>query len=321
MPAVALWLVGAILSAALGGYFITQGPDLQTTSNQDSVIAEGTSPHVQSIEPVPQATSTLATPPKSSDNHAPPENTFTKPTTPIKKVVGATQAVPPPVVAQEPPTIVPLPPPGVPPPAGPEITAIIGPSIVKFADENTWEVVIAHPDGPRQNYIYYADWGDGKDFAIFDIYNIPSSVNKLTHTYVTVGTYTAIFKARGPNGVETIRTFEVQVEPADPKAPLIKSITPTEGLIGTTITLVGTGFTPTGNIIHFGNGFLPPHDAVDGKIIFTLPLLLHTYCPPDEGCFQQVGTPGEFKYHLLVKNANGVSPTVQFTVKGFERFR
>lgn len=50
----------------------------------------------------------------------------------------------------------------------------------------------------------------------------------------------------------------VPVTPPPPALPTIISISPSYGSTGTVIELIGTGFTPTGNIVHFENGATDP---------------------------------------------------------------
>jgi hypothetical protein len=191
---------------------------------------------------------------------------------------------------------------------------IAGPDTVKFAEENSWQIIIDDSIAGKRNYTYLVDWGDTEDFGGFNQYNIPVSVTSFSHRYIKIGTYKALFKVRTPEGIDTIKELAITVEPVSSDAPRIISITPDEGPIGSMVAITGTGFTSTNNIIHFGNGILPPQDSVSGTITFVLPPLLHTYCPPDEKCIQQVGTPGRFMYQILIENENGISPMMPFTV-------
>jgi len=57
----------------------------------------------------------------------------------------------------------------------------------------------------------------------------------------------------------------------------LDSLTPTSGPTGTTVTVHGSGFTTTGNIIKFGNGYIKSLSSADGTTItFTIPSIVDT---------------------------------------------
>ena len=236
-----------------------------------------------------------------------------------------TQDVLPTPVAAAPPVVVktpiPTPPSAITASAGPAIATIVGPTTVKDSIEDSWTIILADPVSKFDNHVYSVDWGDAKDYDM-DPYYAPSSVNELKHTYYALGTYTAKFTVRNGRWEEASQTIQITVVPANPDGPVIWQISPAETSIGNTVTLTGTGFTPTDNLIHFGNGILPPADSIDGKITFALTSLMHTYCPPNsaQSCTQQVGMPGPGKYQIYIENANGLSPNVQLTVLDMRRF-
>lgn len=99
-------------------------------------------------------------------------------------------------------------------------------------------------------------------------------------------------------------------------APAISSLQPTSGPVGTSVTIVGSGFTPTNNSINFGGEYLDGVSSNGTTITFTIPDTI-TPCPrisSNIACIQlaQQVTPGT--YAISVTNANGASNTVNFTV-------
>lgn len=108
-----------------------------------------------------------------------------------------------------------------------------------------------------------------------------------------------------------------RVEPGS--APVLISLSPSSGPVGTNITIAGTGLTPTGNRINFGSGAVIPHDgfsSLDGRTLtFKVPSDIAPYCPnPSLACpmIQQLITPGA--YPVSVANASGQSNSMTFTV-------
>ena len=106
---------------------------------------------------------------------------------------------------------------------------------------------------------------------------------------------------------ETNKTFFIVV---DPKAtpPVIISVTPEKGFQGTTVTVVGSGFLPTGNTIHISYGLIENISSADGKT------MQFSVSPP-----VPLLNPGEDRHLNLsvplwfyVANGNGVSAPIVF---------
>jgi len=133
------------------------------------------------------------------------------------------------------------------------------------------------------------------------------------------------------NGTSSSITFTVTSTSTND--PVIESITPTSGPVGTTVTLGGNGFTAD-NIIHFGGGAvahvaaspavfncpMQPVGSTGGcgaysqMLTFTVPQSVGPYCPPGAMCpmYLQLITPGA--YTVYVENSNGTSNKVTFAV-------
>jgi len=125
-------------------------------------------------------------------------------------------------------------------------------------------------------------------------------------------------------------TFTVTATDTDAIAPVIYSITPTAGPVGTTVTIDGRAFSDS-NIIHFGGGSIgnvpvtssiaiacsTDPSCVPGihqTLTFTVPNAIGAYCKAGEMCpmFMQLVTPGS--YAVSVENDTGASNSTTFTV-------
>ncbi|HYU12079.1 MAG TPA: IPT/TIG domain-containing protein [Stellaceae bacterium] len=102
-------------------------------------------------------------------------------------------------------------------------------------------------------------------------------------------------------------------------APVIHSVAPRSGPVGTKITITGANFTAANNTIRFGGGVIQWLPASSGggnqTIVFTLrPVIGAIACPGAARCptaayfVQPGGNP------VSVQNANGTSNTTIFTV-------
>ncbi len=65
---------------------------------------------------------------------------------------------------------------------------------------------------------------------------------------------------------------------ADTPAPVITSISPSSGPVGTQVAITGTGFSPDGNTINFGSGVVPNLNSDGRTISFSVPSALAPAC-------------------------------------------
>jgi len=104
---------------------------------------------------------------------------------------------------------------------------------------------------------------------------------------------------------------------ASASVPVISSLNPSSGAVGTQVTIFGSNFTATGNSARFMD-YAPVGgnlSSTDGKTLqFTVPSLLYPNCASGMACPQYVlsVTPGN--YQITVTNANGTSNSQTFTV-------
>lgn len=96
--------------------------------------------------------------------------------------------------------------------------------------------------------------------------------------------------------------------------PAITSLSPTSGKVGTQIIINGTGFTSDSSILFDGYSF--GFDAVSADIRFTVPTYYPSPCSGATGFYctasMRLVSPGT--HTVAVKNANGTSNSVKFTV-------
>lgn len=105
---------------------------------------------------------------------------------------------------------------------------------------------------------------------------------------------------------------------ADDAIPEISLLTPGTGPVGTTVTLIGSGFTKTGNAINIGEvgSVVTNLPSPDGKtIVFIIPTSCYT------GATCEGGIPKHGTYELSVTNANGTSNVVRFELRPLPALR
>lgn len=152
------------------------------------------------------------------------------------------------------------------------------------------------------------------------VFNVPSrldtGVQGSFSLPISPGTYNV--SVSNSNGTSNTATFTVTAGTSQSAIPIISSINPSSGSIGTRVTITGSGFSSTGNAIKFDRGFIGEgynFSSNGTTITFTLPDQLVPCSPAENPCVRGsfVGVyPGT--YQISVQNANGMSNTVTFTV-------
>ena len=98
-------------------------------------------------------------------------------------------------------------------------------------------------------------------------------------------------------------------------SPVMTSVQPLTGPVGTRVTIVGTGFSASANTINFGASAYPHVQSMNGTIVFVIPMATNPPCrnvtPPCEIATALI-TPGD--YMLSVTTGQGTSNAVTFTV-------
>jgi hypothetical protein len=101
--------------------------------------------------------------------------------------------------------------------------------------------------------------------------------------------------------------------------PVVSSVSPPSGPVGTRITITGANFTATDNTVRFGGGFIQWLPASSGTgnqtIAFTLgPVISGGTCPGTARCPTAAYPIQPGDNAVSVQNANGTSKTKTFTV-------
>ncbi len=132
---------------------------------------------------------------------------------------------------------------------------------------------------------------------------------------VTATVYLTVSNSNGISNAKSIR-----VTP-NLSAPSISSITPTSALVGTTVTITGTGFTPTGNRIKFGdlgsenNPSYSINSSNGTTLTFTVPTSNYLACwSSNPACLAPATLTQPGPYQVSVINTNGTSSSRTFTV-------
>ncbi|MBI5457864.1 IPT/TIG domain-containing protein [Candidatus Kaiserbacteria bacterium] len=114
--------------------------------------------------------------------------------------------------------------------------------------------------------------------------------------------------AQGYGGTQyTYGSYNTTYCPPNMNAPYITNLSPNSGAVGTIVTVNGSGFSPTGNTVHFGGGVITGISSSNGNTLtFTVPSQLTG--PSSQ--FVTVGT-----YNVSVSNFAGfTSNSVPFSV-------
>lgn len=131
---------------------------------------------------------------------------------------------------------------------------------------------------------------------------------------------------QGSSQNQSVQNKTTDKEVDTTKKVSITDISPTSGPIGTKITIKGSGFTTTGNVIHFGlvtdtlnamGTTYPNISSSNNIIVFEVPARDNPMCPESSPmCPIRASnpiTPGA--YNLLVSNSNGWSNVLVFRVQ------
>ena len=157
------------------------------------------------------------------------------------------------------------------------------PKVTAYSSNFTIGTIVVTPPTPTISSIYpttgavgtavivtgtgFASTGNTVKFSTGSISNI-SSMNGTSLTFnvpsISVGTYNVSVVSN--DKLSNTATFVVPA-PATP-TPTINSIFPTSGPVGTLVTITGTGFTTTDNVINFGSGVVANTVGLTSSMLF-----------------------------------------------------
>lgn len=189
------------------------------------------------------------------------------------------------------------------------------------------------PDAPKVGDPVYwsaAAYGGDGDYSYSwsgDVYGVTSGVSTF---YTTEGTKTAVVTITSGDQT-TYRTCSINVYPRTTTntntntqtstTPTISSLSPTSGPVGTQVTITGSGFTSTNNLIKMDNGnddYAGSFNSSNGtNITFTVPNNIGDSClftNSNVACAVEPTNVIPGTYSISVKNSKGVSNSKTFTV-------
>ena len=188
----------------------------------------------------------------------------------------------------------------------------------------TWTVNASDPENGFLNYA--VNWGDERQCGNYPYACGPLSASSavqqsstFTHVYSVPGTFTITFTVTDNAGLTAQTTTQVTVTGNSyNQQPMIYSISPTSGPIGTQVTITGSGFDSRSYVLIDGgvNGSsIASHDGT--HLTFTIPnsvgaacnlFAVNGMCPQ----FARLITPGV--HSIAVETISGTSNAVNFTV-------
>lgn len=199
------------------------------------------------------------------------------------------------------------------------ISNISGPSSLQAGTQGTWTLVV---NAPYAAYLTTTvNWGDSSSpftSSMPPAYLTGAQTLTFTHVYHNPGTFTITFNvSAGGNTTSATRTVTVTAAPSG-GALSLNSLSPMQGAVGTTVTLTGSGFTSTDNVVHFGIGGARNIPSSNGtQITYMIPTYISACDLIAPGYFcgapTQTVTPGV--YPVYVTNATGASNVLYFTVQ------
>ncbi len=200
-------------------------------------------------------------------------------------------------------------------PAGtPTITGISGPTTLATNSTGTWTLATNNPSGSYATLSI--NWGDATGAYSQQLgTSIGAQGYTFSHVYAQSGTYTIIFTITNAAGQSNAASATVNVSGSASGTATLSYVTPQSGRVGTQVLLVGGGFSPLENTVHFGIGGTQHLVSNNGTTMYyTIPSYVSTCDLSSYGCGApaQLVTPGS--YPIYVTNQNGVTSVVNFTV-------
>ena len=203
----------------------------------------------------------------------------------------------------------------------PSITSVSGPARLVAGVQGVWTITLSTHGA--SNVTTSVRWGDE------NLYPAPASSQVLspsgtqiltfTHAYQQVGVYNVVFTVSNNIGGQNTASAIVSVNAADSGNQFVlTNLAPATGRVGTLVALGGTGFTLSGNTVHFGAGGTANLTSGNNgtTLYFTVPAYISPCDTLGQGyaCAQylQQVTPGT--YPMYVSNARGQTGTLYFTV-------
>lgn len=155
--------------------------------------------------------------------------------------------------------------------------------------------------------------------SIFVITLVVSNVILATQVSALRERTPALINASSPtpsiSAIPTLTPFPLPSFGPISKYVKITSLTPSAGVIGTKVTIKGSGFTRTNNTIYFNYHQISGVRGTSTKLVFTVPAYLIYSCSPNLPCPTNLTTPVvPGTYYVRVSNSKGTSNAAIFSV-------
>ncbi|MEK7106977.1 MAG: IPT/TIG domain-containing protein [Patescibacteria group bacterium] len=203
----------------------------------------------------------------------------------------------------------------------PAITSVNGPARIVAGTQGVWTVTMNSYG--TSNVTASVRWGDEGAYPLpassQTVSSLASQTLTFTHTYQSSGVYMAVFTVSNNSGSQNTASATVTVTPYGAASQLaLENLAPAAGRVGTLVAFTGTGFTYSGNTVHFGTGGTANLTSSNNgtTLYFTIPAYVSPCDIIGQGyaCAQylQQVTPGT--YPVYVSNAAGQTASLYFTV-------
>ncbi len=204
----------------------------------------------------------------------------------------------------------------------PLITNVSGPNSLTVGGQGVWVVTANTPVGGYLTATVL--WGDEVYGYSGNLSTVQSSsvqnqqIFTIPHTYQTTGTYTITFTVHTNDGRQASASTVVNVSNVNSGGQVVvNNVSPSQGPVGTVVTIQGYGFTLSGNTIHFASGGAMniPSTNNGATLQYVIPYWVSPCDINNSGSCQTTATqvvPGT--YPLYVSNASGQSAVYNFSV-------
>ncbi len=215
----------------------------------------------------------------------------------------------------------------------PVISGVSGPQSLEINEKGSWTVKASSPNGGNLSYsVLWGDEGSHYSNNVSASRPILEQTATFSHVYKKRGEYKIIFTVTNENKIRCIKApcpssggsaqVSLSVVVGDTiddtdESPLISSLSPKEGPIGTRVNIYGVNLSDS--MIYFGGYPVDPAmiDSSDtnNKISFVVPSNLNN-CYGSQMCLMIYRPVTDGKYNVYVTNKNGKSNSVIFVVTG-----
>jgi peptidoglycan hydrolase-like protein with peptidoglycan-binding domain len=214
-------------------------------------------------------------------------------------------------------------------------SSVSGSQTLNIGQQGSWTVTVYNTyNASLGNLLYSVNWGDAQYGDTYGSITSPQPSATFTHVYTQAETYDPIFTVTTNVGqVVTQTNLSVTVSGNSNyygySIPTISYLSPSSGIVGTQVTVFGTGFGYNGcngsscgnytNTVNFGGTTIPNVYSYNGtSLTFSVPSTVNNNCQvAGQYCNQNYTqlTPGT--YPVSITNQNGTSNSILFTVYNY----